>query len=147
MASRGTMKLTVGTERDQPVVFVHADYDPNVAMQIRKFVGSRWSDELINLQVSDVDSKRMLLKIRGAKGKKDRYSILSHVLIHELREYYKEYRPDKWLFEGVKGEPYSATSIQKIIKYSAAKAGIRKRVHVHMLRHSFATHLLDQEPA
>lgn len=100
--------------------------------------------ELLNLKTTDVDSKRMLLKISGAKGKKDRYSILSEKLLGLLREYYRQYRPKNWLFESPGGKQYSATSVQNILKRSARKAGIKKRVHLHMLRHSFATHLLEQ---
>ncbi|MCL3782691.1 integrase [Prolixibacteraceae bacterium JC049] len=100
--------------------------------------------ELINLKVNDIDSKRGLIKITGAKGKKDRYSIVSAKLIEQLRLYYKEYKPQLWLFEGPKGAQYSPTSLYKILKRSTQLAGIKKRVHLHMLRHSFATHLLDQ---
>lgn len=101
-------------------------------------------NEVLNLKINDVDSKRMLIKIRGGKGKKDRYSLLSaNVLIH-LREYFMAYKPSKWLFEGQNGQQYSSTSITRVFKKSAGKAGIKKRVHLHMLRHSFATHLLEQ---
>lgn len=101
-------------------------------------------NELLNLEKEDIDSKRMLLKVRGGKGKKDRYTTLSEKLLQLLREYYKQYRPENYLFEGPEGNRYSATSIQNILKKSAKEAGIKKRVHVHMLRHSFATHLLEQ---
>lgn len=100
--------------------------------------------ELINLQPADIISSRKLIKIRGGKGKKDRYSIITTKLIDMLREYYRVYRPGKWLFEGPGGKQYSPSSLQKILKRAAEKAGIRRRVHLHMLRHSFATHLLEQ---
>ncbi len=100
--------------------------------------------ELINLKISDVNSRRMLLRINGAKGKKDRFSLLSESMLKLLREYFKEYRPKEWLFEGPKGSQYSSTSMHRILKKSAELAGIKKRVHLHMLRHSFATHLLEQ---
>jgi integrase/recombinase XerD len=100
--------------------------------------------ELLNLIIGDIDSKRMTLKIRGGKGKKDRYTTLSVKLLELLREYYKLYRPKNFLFESPEGERYSPTSIQNILKRSAKAAGVRKRVHIHMLRHSFATHLLEQ---
>ena len=86
----------------------------------------------------------MVLKIKGGKGKKDRYSILSVKLLDQLREYYKQYHPKNFLFESPDGKAYSATSVQNILKRAAVKAGIKKRVHIHMLRHSFATHLLEQ---
>lgn len=100
--------------------------------------------ELLNLKKEHIDSKRMLIKISAGKGKKDRYTTLSLKLLQLLREYYKQYQPNNWLFEGPNGNAYSATSISKILKRSAVKAGIKKRVHPHMLRHSFATHLLEQ---
>ena len=100
--------------------------------------------ELINLKISDVNSRRMLLRINGAKGKKDRFSLLSESVLKLLREYFKAFRPKEWLFEGPDGSQYSATSMHRILKKSATEAGIKKRVHLHMLRHSFATHLLEQ---
>lgn len=100
--------------------------------------------ELLNLTPKDIISERMLIRIEG-KGKKFRYSLLSEKLLNELRTYYKEYRPQKWLFEGEKaGEQYSPSSLVKILKEAARKAGIKHRVHLHMLRHTFATHLLEQ---
>ncbi|WP_244525761.1 tyrosine-type recombinase/integrase [Sunxiuqinia elliptica] len=100
--------------------------------------------EVLNLKINDIDSKRMLIKIRGGKGKKDRYSLLSKSVLVHLREYFIAYKPEKWLFEGRDGKQYSSTSITRVLKKSAQKAGIKKRVHLHMLRHSFATHLLEQ---
>lgn len=100
--------------------------------------------ELLNLTPKDIISERMLVRIMG-KGKKCRYSLLSEKVLNELRTYYKEYRPKKWLFEGdTSGEQYSASALVKILKEAAERAGIKHRVHVHMLRHSFATHLLEQ---
>ncbi len=92
----------------------------------------------------DIDSERMLIHINGAKGKKDRISLLSDNLLQILRRYYKEYRPKNYLFEGQKGGQYSATSVANILKKAAKKAGIKKIVTPHMLWHSFATHLLEQ---
>lgn len=100
--------------------------------------------ELLNLTPKDIISERMLVRIMG-KGRKCRYSLLSEKLLKELREYFKEYRPQKWLFEGeTPGEPYSASALVKILKEAASHAGIKHRVHVHVGRHSFATHLLEQ---
>ncbi len=100
--------------------------------------------ELIDLKISDIDSERMVINIMGAKGKKDRISLLSKNMLSLLRSYYKAYRPKKYLFEGQAGGKYSPTSIANILKKAAIKAGIRKTVTPHMLRHSFATHLLEQ---
>lgn len=100
--------------------------------------------ELLNLQIHDLDSSRNLVIIRGGKGNKDRQSIISINLIEDLRAYYKQYKPKTWLFEGANGKQYSATSIAKILNRGVEKAKINKRVSPHMLRHSFATHLLEQ---
>lgn len=101
-------------------------------------------NELISLRLKDIDSKRMLIKVCSGKGKKDRYTILSSELLKLLRVYFKQYKPKEWLFEGPGNSPYSSSSIAKILKKSALNAGIKRRVHIHMLRHSFATHLLEQ---
>lgn len=99
--------------------------------------------ELINLKIPDIDSKRMLISVEDAKGNKDRYSLLSNTVLQDLRRYYLQYKPQKYLFEGPHNEKYSSTSIARIIKNAAEKAGIKKNVTPHMFRHSFATHLLE----
>lgn len=100
--------------------------------------------ELLNLKPPDVDSRRHLLIIRNAKGKKDRVVPISDRTITMLREYYKAYQPAIWLFEGSSpGEQYSATSIQHVLKQSLSRAGIPKKATLHWLRHSYATHLLE----
>lgn len=100
--------------------------------------------EILHLLPTDVDSKRNLLIIRQSKGKKDRVVPISDKVIAMLRNYFEMYRPQKWLFEGQEaGEPYSEQSLQSVLKQSVAKAGIRKPVTLHWLRHSYATHLLE----
>ena len=99
--------------------------------------------ELINLKITDIDSKRMAIRLDSAKGNKDRYTLLSKRVLEDLRAYYKKWKPKKYLVEGAGGPLYSGGSIAAIIKEAARKAGIRKKVTPHMLRHSFATHLLE----
>jgi len=100
--------------------------------------------EVINLQLKDIDSDRMQIRIEQGKGKKDRYTLLSPKLLVLLRTYFVNYKPKVWLFEGpVAGTNYSASSVQVIFREAVRKAGIRKKVTVHTLRHSFATHLLE----
>jgi len=99
--------------------------------------------ELINLKVKDIDSQRMLIRVEQAKGKKDRYTLLSRKTLETLRQYFIEYKPKEWLFEGETGGQYSTSSIDKILKRGLKATGIKKRITVHSLRHSFATHLLE----
>lgn len=99
--------------------------------------------ELVNVKIKDIDSERMQIRIEQAKGKKDRYTILSPVLLVLLRKYFTKYKPKVWLFEGAGGEHYAKRSIQLIMRDSVIKAGIKKKISVHSLRHSFATHLLE----
>lgn len=99
--------------------------------------------ELLNLKITDVDSKRMLVKVEGGKGKKDRQTLLSESTLEDLRIYFKEWKPQGYLFEGRRASRYSAESVLNIVKRAAAKAGIRHTVTPHVLRHSFATHLLE----
>jgi integrase/recombinase XerD len=100
--------------------------------------------ELLRLTPQHVDSNRGLLIIKQAKGRKDRVVPLSGKLLLLLREYFRAYRPSTFLFEGqVPGESYSARSLQQVLKRSVQKAGMRKPVTLHWLRHSYATHLLE----
>jgi integrase/recombinase XerD len=103
--------------------------------------------EVINLKVWQIDSKRMQIKIEQAKGKKDRMTPLSPVLLVMLREYFIAYKPLKtgYLFFGqLPTEPYSTRSLQLVLQAAKQRAGILKPGSVHALRHSFATHLLDK---
>ena len=85
----------------------------------------------------------MLVKVNNSKGKKDRLTLLSKNTLENLRAYYKEYKPVVYLFEGLKGNKYSAASVVKIVKTASLKAGITQSISPHVLRHSFATHLLE----
>lgn len=101
--------------------------------------------EITGLETKDLDEDRRLILIRRGKGKKDRIVSLSPVMLVMLREYLLAYKPEKYLFEGQRrGASYSSRSLQLIIDAAKTKAGIRKPGSVHMLRHSFATHLLDK---
>jgi site-specific recombinase XerD len=99
--------------------------------------------EAINLRISDIDSKRMQIRVEQAKGKKDRYTLLSAKTLEVLKKYFLEYKPKLWLFEGQNGGQYSEKSIQLIFHKAKESAKITKKVTVHTLRHSFATHLLE----
>lgn len=100
--------------------------------------------ELLNLKIEDINSKRGLILIKQAKGKKDRIAPLSERILALLREYYNAYKPKEWLFEGqsCKGQ-YDANSLAAVLKQALEKSKITKPVTLHWLRHSYATHLLE----
>jgi len=99
--------------------------------------------EITRLKLVDIDRHRMQIRVEQSKGKKDRYTKLSVRFIKILDEYLTEYNPSEFLFEGAKGNDYSPRSIQSMIKDVAEKAKISKRVTMHTLRHTFATHSLE----
>lgn len=102
-------------------------------------------NEVRLLKPNDIDSDRMQIRVGNGKGKKTRLTLLSPNALAQLREYYKKFRPLKYLFEGrVAGDPISHRTIQKVFRDCVARAGITKAVSFHSLRHSFATHLLEQ---
>jgi site-specific recombinase XerD len=100
--------------------------------------------EAVAVKVSDIDSKRMLLRVEQGKGKKDRYAMLSPRLLEVLRVYWRAARPEKYLFPSSRaGNHLNASSLQTACREAALRSGLRKRITVHTLRHSFATHLLE----
>src|SRR5512139_3388572 len=102
------------------------------------------ASETARLKITDIDSKRMLVRITQGKGGKDRYSILSQTTLEHLRQYWRKYRPQEWLFNGAKENDHISTnSIQQLFYKAKKQAGISKPVSVHTLRHSFATHLIE----
>ena len=139
--------------RDSPIVLnssevkqlfaVTTNLKHRAILMIAYPAGLRMS-ETAHLKISDIDSKRMQLRITQGKGKKGWYALLSSVTLNLLRDYWRQYRPFSWLFPGCLPErPISARSIQKVFEKAKRKAGIKKPATVHTLRHSFATHLLE----
>lgn len=99
--------------------------------------------EIVRIKIEHIDSKRMTVLIAAAKGKKDRYVNLPQAVLLDLRAYYKEYKPKEYLFEGEAGGPYSIRSVQAVFQTAMKRARIRKKVGIHSLRHSYATHLME----
>jgi len=99
--------------------------------------------EAINLKISDIDSKRGVIRIRNSKGAKDREVPLSQLALEQLRKYFKIYRPKEYLFNGQYGGQYSTRSIQALFRKALSECGIKRSATVHTLRHSYATHLLE----
>src|SRR5215471_5310570 len=110
------------------------------------------SSEVVSLKLTDIDRDRRVIRVEQGKGKKDRYVILSPILLEVLREWWRLARKkgwmspsQPWLFPGYRGRHTSARQMHRIVRLAAGRAGIIKRVGVHTLRHSFATHLLEQK--
>jgi site-specific recombinase XerD len=114
----------------------------NTMLKLCYGMGLRVS-EIVNLKISDIDSKNMQVFIECAKGKKDRYVNLPESILEQLRRYFREEKPKYYLFEGQYGGKYSIRSVQQTFKNALKKANIIKPVGIHSLRHSFATHLLE----
>jgi site-specific recombinase XerD len=114
------------------------------ALSVAYGAGLRVS-EVANLKVSDIDSQRMTLRVEQGKGQRDRYVMLSPQLLELLRDWWWASRPRAWLFPGQNPvNPMSARQLRRIVYAAAQATGITKRVSPHTLRHSFATHLLEQ---
>jgi integrase/recombinase XerD len=114
----------------------------NTLLKLCYGMGLRVS-EIVNLKIKDIDSKSMQVFIERAKGKKDRYANLPESILDQLRDYYMVYKPQEYLFEGQYGGKYSVRSAQTIFKTALQNANLNKNVGIHSLRHSFATHLLE----
>jgi len=110
----------------------------NIKLFESKQIRSVWNEK-----VRDVDSTRMILTIKEAKGKRDRIVPLSETVLSLLRRYHKEYSPKEYLFEGQKGGKYTESILEEVFHKAKKLAKINKSVSLHSLRHSYATHLLE----
>ena len=132
------------TVEEVELILKHCENLKHKCILMTLYSGGLRRSELINLKITDIDSQRMLIRITNSKGNKDRNTLLSEKLLKLLRDYYRYHKPKIWLFEGQGGGQYSATSIANIFRKAIRKAQITKHATPHTLRHSFATHLLEQ---
>jgi integrase/recombinase XerD len=124
-------------------LFAAATQPKERALLMTTYGGGLRVSEVIRLQVTDIDSQRGMIRVHG-KGDKDRYTLLSKRLLEELRAYWLIDRPRPWLFPGNQpGQPLHHNRAREMFNRAKAQAGIRKRGSIHMLRHSFATHMLE----
>ncbi|OAQ39923.1 integrase [Pedobacter psychrophilus] len=141
-----TQKLlpnVLSKEEIKQILNAHSNIKHKTMLSLIYSCGLRRS-ELINLKLTDIDSKRNIVIIRQTKGKKDRIAPLSLKILEMLRDYFKIYKPIVWLFEGKEaGTLYSEQSLQSVLKQALEKTNIKKPVSLHWLRHSYATHLLE----
>jgi integrase/recombinase XerD len=137
--------VVLSVQEVQRLVHATSNIKHRAILMLAYSAGLRKS-EVMQIKPNAIDSERMQLRVVQGKGKKDRNSILSIKTLEILRLYYRLHRPQKYLFESQarQGRPLSARSLDHMIKASAAKAGIKKKVSFHTLRHCFATHLLEQ---
>jgi integrase/recombinase XerD len=142
---RREKKLPVILSRQEIIKMLKVTVNPKhrLLLMVTYSAGLRVS-EIVRLRSEDIDSDRELIRIKSAKGNKDRYVTLSIVALEALRNYWKVYRPHGWLFPGADSDKHLSTrSAQKIFEQALEKAHIDKHVTIHVLRHSYATHLLE----
>ena len=138
-------KLPVILSRSEVVQFLGAIRQPKYrALFTTIYAAGLRISEVLTLQASDIDSRRMVIRVRQGKGKKDRYVMLSPKLLLELRAYWKVARPPECLFPERNGkQPLARQRVYDVCRRTARRAGLKKNVTPHTLRHSFATHLLE----
>lgn len=139
------LPVVLSTQEVQSIFTAVRNLKHRLCLMTSYAAGLRLS-EVISLQPHDIDSARMLIRVRDGKGRKDRYVMLAQFLLISLREYWKIYKPGPWLFPGratTKPAHISSRSLQHVFQKARIKAGIHKPASFHSLRHSFATHLLE----
>jgi integrase/recombinase XerD len=141
--AKRTLPVVLDLAEIKAILSVMENVKHRALLTITYSAGLRVS-EAAKLKVTDIDSKRMMVRVQRGKGRKDRYTILSKTALVLLRQYWRQYRPKEWLFEGQKeGTHICYTSIRQIFVEAMKRAGITKPANPHTLRHSFATHLIE----
>jgi len=142
--SKTPQKLPDFLTQEEISALINAIYNPKHALIIRLLYSSGMRiSELLNLKVKDLELSQNHGWVRNGKSGKDRPFIIAQSLKEELQVWVKDKNVDEWLFTGRNNSPYNDSSIREILKKAAKEAKITKKVHPHMLRHSFATHLLE----
>ena len=136
-------KLPVVWAEEDVVKLINAiKYPKHRLMLVMAYAHGMRVSEVASLKLADMDSKRMQIHLKGAKGKKDRIVNLSPAALEAIKNYYKKFKPKIYLFENEEtGEPISLRTIQKVFEYAKQRAGLHKKAGIHSLRHSYATHL------
>ena len=137
-----TLPNVLSKEEVKALLEVHGNIKHRAMLSLIYACGLR-RGELLHMKIGDIDSKRNIVIISQSKGKKDRIVPLSQKILEMLRDYFRACKPKYWLFEGQTGKQYSEKSLQSVLKQALKKAGILKPVSLHWLRHSYATHLLE----
>lgn len=137
------LPIVLSVEEVQSIIFACSNLKHKTILCLMYSTGMRVG-EVIDLKITSIDSSRMIINILNAKGGKDRIVTLDPTLLELLRIYWKEYKPKEYMFNGQNDAPqYSARSIGEFLQKYADLAGIKKKVHPHLLRHCYATHLLE----
>ena len=137
-------KPVVLSKKEVRQIIISTSNIKHKAILMLAYSGGLRISEICHLKIKDIDSGRMLIHVKMAKGNKDRYTILSPVALALLRDYYRKYRPKEWLFESNHIGPLSRRTMEEVFKQAVIKSNISKHVSFHSLRHSFATHLVEQ---
>jgi len=144
--SKREKKLPVVLSPDETVQFFeHVTGLKYRAILLAQYAAGLRVSEAVALKVSDIDSRRMVIRIDQGKGRKDRYVMLSPRLLELLREYWRTCRSEQWLFPGTAGGHISTEAVRRVCKLACDASGLKKNVTPHTLRHSFATHMLESE--
>ncbi len=141
-AKQKTLPKVLSLEEVSRIIIATRNLKHKTILSVIYGAGLRIS-ECISLKITDIDSSNMRIWVRNAKGKKDRITLLSNDLLQLMRDYFRVYKPKEWLFEGPKKNQYSASSIRQFFNRAKKEAQVNSPATVHTLRHSFATHLLE----
>lgn len=132
------------SDEELKLIFKSCDNKKHLSIMYLMYGAGLRVSEVINLKIGHIDSENMLIHVKGGKGRKDRPVMLDMNVLKVLRDYFKEYNPTEYLFNGQNDRlKYSVSSIQQFVRDYAIKAGVKKKVHPHLFRHNFATGVLE----